>query len=107
MRNCDCLKPYCACEDQPRCDVPFELGVVHFGDLAMQTVPFRHLNVGLCRHAIGDWGHIDDQLWEENEQALRNGGRICSAYDTEPGPRFWVITEHDRSRTTVLMPLEY
>lgn len=60
----------------------------------------------LARHAAGDWGLVDeDRLL--NDEALRDGSRLLSAYETERGVRLWVITEADRSGTTVLPPDEY
>jgi hypothetical protein len=60
----------------------------------------------LCRHAGGDWGDLDAHDWRENERGVREGFRIFSAYNTPLG-RIWVITECDRSSTTILLPHEY
>ena len=62
---------------------------------------------GLKRHAKGDWGDVPQEDWEENELSLREGFRLLSAYYGTTGTRFWIITEHDRSATTVLLPEEY
>ena len=60
------------------------------------------------RHSVGDWGELGEHDWEANTDALEHGGRILSAYTAETsGERFWVITEADRSITTVLFPDEY
>jgi len=61
----------------------------------------------LHRHSAGDWGDLDEHDRQANEQALREGGRLLSAYATKHGIRIWVITEHDRSVTTLLTPSEY
>ena len=62
----------------------------------------------LRRHHCGDWG---DELCEEdklaNEAALRDRTRLLSCYRTPAGDRLYVITEWDRSATTVLLPEEY
>jgi len=58
------------------------------------------------RHASGDWGDLDPQDKAENELSLREGFRILSAYELE-GTRYWIITEADRSATTILLPEEY
>jgi hypothetical protein len=50
---------------------------------------------------------VDEHDWQENEFSLREGFRLLSAYHTEAGVKFWVITEADRSTTTVLLPDEY
>jgi hypothetical protein len=59
------------------------------------------------RHMQGDWGDLcaDDVL--ENEFSLQNGLRLLSAYRLRNGTKIWVITEADRSATTVLLPEEY
>ena len=61
----------------------------------------------LDRHASGDWGELDDEDKQENEFSLRNGFRIFSAYTTSAGEKIWIITEADRSATTLLLPEEY
>jgi hypothetical protein len=61
----------------------------------------------LDRHASGDWGELDDEDKQENGFSVRNGFRIFSAYTTSTGVKFWIITEADRSATTLLLPEEY
>jgi len=61
----------------------------------------------LIRHAAGDWGELDDFDKQQNDLAVKQGLRILSAYDTDEGVRIWIITESDRSATTVLLPDEY
>ncbi len=61
----------------------------------------------LLRHKHGDWGELDPEDRRENERALRAGSRLLSAYRTRAGEKLWVITEWDRSATTVLLPEEY
>ena len=60
----------------------------------------------IVRHAHGDWGEIHPEDRTANDRAVRLGGRIFSAY-TLPQGRVWIITEADRSATTVLLPEEY
>jgi hypothetical protein len=61
----------------------------------------------LKRHANGDWGELCDDDKALNDHALEAGeGRLFSGYDTPKG-RVWIITEHDRSVTTILFPHEY
>jgi len=62
---------------------------------------------GLDRHARGDWGDLDAHDLRENERALSRGGRLFSAYRSQDGTKFWIITEADRSVTTVLLPEDY
>jgi hypothetical protein len=61
----------------------------------------------LRRHIRGDWGEVDDYDQQQNELSLREGYRILSAYTLVTGVKLWVITEADRSATTILLPSEY
>jgi len=61
----------------------------------------------LARHARGDWGELCPADKRANDRALREGDRLLSAYKTSTGERLWVITEADRSATTILLPSEY
>jgi hypothetical protein len=61
----------------------------------------------LQRHASGDWGELDEHDRGENELSIHEGFRILSAYRTRRGSRLWIITEADRSVTTILLPEEY
>ena len=61
----------------------------------------------LLRHAHGDWGDLCAEDRRVNEQALRNGSRLLSSYRTRLDDKLWVITEWDRSATTLLLPEEY
>lgn len=61
----------------------------------------------LRRHHCGDWGVLDDEDKQTNEDALAAGSRLLSCYRLGAGDRIYIITEADRSRTTVLLPSEY
>lgn len=61
----------------------------------------------LGRHSRLDWGDVGKEDWSANDKALELGGRLLSVYHTEHGRTFWVITEWDRSVTTVLLPEDY
>ena len=61
----------------------------------------------LNRHDRGDWGEMPEPDKQENEFSLQHGFRIFSAYTTSAGDRIWIITEADRSATTILLPDEY
>ncbi len=61
----------------------------------------------LHRHSQGDWGELGAEDAQANADALAVRGRLFSAYDIGPSKRIWVITEADRSLTTVLLPDEY
>ena len=68
----------------------------------LQISPMMLLN----RHANGDYGDIGKDDWKANEDALKYGDRLLSSYKFGKTV-FWVITEHDRSATTILLPSEY
>lgn len=61
----------------------------------------------LHRHQHGDWGEMCDEDKRENEFSVNKRLRIFSAYHTSKGEKIWVITEADRSVTTILLPAEY
>lgn len=61
----------------------------------------------LRRHRCGDWGDVDADDWAANDRALREEIRILSQYQLSTGTKLWVITEWDRSVTTLLLPEEY
>jgi hypothetical protein len=61
----------------------------------------------LLRHKHGDWGELPAEDIRENEWSLENGARLFSAYRTRTEEKLWVITEWDRSVTTLLLPEEY
>ncbi|MFC2014125.1 hypothetical protein ACFLU8_04565 [Chloroflexota bacterium] len=61
----------------------------------------------LTRHCRGDWGNLTDEDKQENEISLKAGYRLLSTYESEGLPKIWIITEADRSTTTILFPDEY
>lgn len=61
----------------------------------------------LRRHVTGDWGELDEDDRRENELSLREGFRLLSSYRLRSGEKLWIITEADRSVTTLLLPEEY
>jgi hypothetical protein len=61
----------------------------------------------LSRHQHGDWGDLCEEDRRENEFSVDKELRIFSAYHTKLGDKLWVITEADRSATTILLPSEY
>jgi hypothetical protein len=71
--------------------------------LQANQTPFEFL----ARHIVGDWGELDPQDVQANEDALQCGARVLSRYQTTQGVVLWLITEHDRSVTTILLPEEY
>ena len=63
-------------------------------------------HAALTSHMIGDWGSVEEDDWRKNDEALRNGDRIVSSYLNRDLRRFLIITEADRSATTILLPEE-
>lgn len=61
----------------------------------------------LRRHMSCDWGELSEDDVLENELSLQEGFRLLSAYRTGQGLKLWIITEADRSATTLLLPSEY
>jgi hypothetical protein len=61
----------------------------------------------LARHAVGDWGDLGEDDRRENDRSLDYGCRLLSAYQLPDGSKIWIITEADRSSTTILLPGEY
>jgi hypothetical protein len=67
-----------------------------------------HLSVLIARHETGDWGDLERDDWKANDDAVKRGGRLLSAYTLpRTQTQVWVITESDRSATTLLLPSEY
>ena len=82
-------------------------------DLAAENPEFaKFMQKSLDRHVKGDWGDLDDEDKQANDQALKQGTRLLSAYNDARFPchgvsTIWIITEADRSATTILFPDEY
>ena len=88
-------------------DGVFALGRLLATPGVRETIPARDQVLALKRHAQGDWGEVCPEDWQANEEALVGGARILSAYVSSSGEKFWIITEADRSATTMLLPDEY
>jgi hypothetical protein len=74
---------------------------------ALDHVHRADVCAALRRHTCGDWGDLSADDKAENELSLKQGFRLLSAYCDRNGTRFWIITEADRSSTTVLLPEDY
>jgi hypothetical protein len=74
---------------------------------AFNTIPSYEIVSALARHLRGDWGSLDPEDEKSNNHALKSGGRLFSQYYTNQNIKFWIITEADRSATTVLLPEDY
>jgi hypothetical protein len=95
----------------PPADVPtearFSAGRLVATPGAIEALSQADIEDALRRHLAGDWGDVSDADRAENEAALEYGDRLLSSYRTGDGQKFWVLTEADRSVTTVLLPDEY
>lgn len=94
-------------ERQPHPTPRFSLGKVVVTPGVVADVAHDEILRALSRHVRGDWGIMQREDWEANERALVNEGRLVSVYNTAAKVKFYVITEWDRSVTTVLLPSEY
>ena len=74
---------------------------------ALERIPHEELIEALSRHVHADWGDVDEHDRKKNELALKEELRLLSVFQTKANVRFWIITEADRSATTVLLPEEY
>ncbi len=85
----------------------FELGRIVATPGALEVLAPEEPPVLLFRHVSGDWGNVDAHDRRANNRALKDGTRLLSAYVLAGGERVWIITEADRSATTILLPSEY
>ncbi len=87
----------------------FSLGqlVATPGALRALQISGESPKVFLDRHVTGDWGDMDTEDQKANDAAVKDGSRIFSAHTTSKGVKLWVITEADRTATTILLPDEY
>ena len=74
---------------------------------ALSVLSREDIMKALRRHLSGDWGDLSTEDKQENDFAVNNELRILSSYSSKKGVKFWIITEADRSVTTVLLPEEY
>lgn len=85
----------------------FPLGQVVSTPGALAALTRDDIETALRRHVAGDWGEVPDADRKENDLSVGKGFRVFSIYRGQDDCRFWVITEADRSLTTVLLPHEY
>lgn len=96
--------------DQGTCGHPkFKLGTVVSTPRAQGYLELAGISAAelLVKHSLGDWGDLCPEDKRTNEQALLNGTRLLSQYPLSGSQSIWVITEWDRSSTTILLPEEY
>jgi hypothetical protein len=85
----------------------FPLGQMVMTANAQRTLNPEDIPIALARHAAGDWGEVDEPDRQENEFSLDKNLRLLSVYHDRNNVKFWIITEADRSVTTVLLPEDY
>jgi hypothetical protein len=88
-------------------DKLFFLGRIVITAGAHDTLERADIAEAMGRHAHGDWGDLKPDDLEQNALALREGGRLFSAYQDRQERKFFIVTEADRSVTTVLLPEDY
>jgi len=104
------LKEAQSTDEQPSSSEPlFSLGQVVATPGALENLRTAQHNALdlIFRHVTGDWGDLDEEDKKENELSLKQGYRILSVYKLPTGKKVWIITEVDRSSTTILLPSEY
>ncbi len=94
---------------EPKDNAKFTLGRVVATPGALAALEDSHESsvAFMRRHVTGDWGEVCEEDRQENEFSLKNGFRLLSAYRLRTGTKLWIITEADRSATTILLPEEY
>lgn len=85
----------------------FALGQTVITPDALENLDAADVLSALQRHARGDWGDVPAEDRAANERSICEGCRLLSAYTDRKGTKFWIITEADRSVTTVLLPENY
>lgn len=85
----------------------FPLGQLYATQGVLAEITPEEVAAAVTRHASGDWGDLCQEDIEANQRALREGCRLLSAYSSAKSVKFWIITEWDRSVTTILLPSEY
>jgi hypothetical protein len=97
------------------CRPSFELGQIVATPGALAATTDAQRRYFLTRHSIRDWGQVCGEDWEANDAAVKDGDRILSAHPIDAAKpcegfgdnTLWIITEADRSVTTLLLPDEY
>ena len=85
----------------------FPLGRMMITRTARTTLDLDDVKVAIARHAAGDWGECSQEDCKENDLSVEQEFRILSVYRDRNDVKFWIITEADRSATTVLLPEDY
>lgn len=85
----------------------FSPGSILITTIAREVLSAEDVSSALSSHLKGDWGEVCSEDKALNDNAVIVGNRILSSYQSTAGAKFWVITEANRSSTTILLPEEY
>jgi hypothetical protein len=85
----------------------FRLGRIVATPNVLAQLTQEDVSTAIRRHQSGDWGDLDEHDRVENELSLKAGFRLFSVYHAGNGTKFYVITEADRTVTTLLLPQDY
>jgi hypothetical protein len=85
----------------------FPTGIVVITPNALESITQDDILTAIARHQSGDWGDVCAEDRKASDEALVQRTRILSVYHAANGTKFWLITEADRSVTTVLLPEDY
>ena len=85
----------------------FPLGQVVATPGALEALGHIEAGTLLLRHSFGDWGDVCEESALLNDEALQDGSRLLSIYKSNNGTKIYILTEADRSATTILLPSEY
>ncbi len=85
----------------------FPMGTIVQTGGSRETITLNDVVRALEKHMRRDWGDCGEEDVTANRRALAEGGRLLSVHQTSAGIKFWILTEADRSATTVLLPCEY
>lgn len=85
----------------------FKLGKIASTPNALSQLTQEDILMGIRRHQAGDWGDVNEHDRQAKDLALIEGTRLWSVYHAANGVKFWIITEADRSASTVLLPEDY
>ena len=100
-----CLIP-CKLAVQEEKTFRFDPGLLVMTPSADAALSRTEICIALNRHLHGDWGSVSDP--EYNNESLDSGdSQLLSVYHTADGVEFWLVTEHDRSVTTIMLPSDY
>ena len=92
--------------EEPKDSIPkatplFSLGYLSITDSAFCELFPAEIESAVKRHCRGDWGMQNGEDWQAHDRALQLHGQILSTYQSSTGTKFWIVTERDRSFTSV------